>query len=209
MKNNPRKTTISIRTLSGQPRQLTWDRRDEWVEAFLAESFAAIRAADGQAAIAAGLHQDGHSVFLNGKLAIDLQPVCDRCAKSFAMQLQHDFELVFLTPDSPVARAAESANLQAGEGCKGGEWGSSDDGAYLDAAEGVSSIVLKQDTLDLVPYFKEQALLAVPMTWVCQAACPGLCPRCGVDLSAGQACDCAEAASDPRWQALKKVQIKD
>ena len=46
--------------------------------------------------------------------------------------------------------------------------------------------------LDLRATVREALLLEMPITPHCREDCPGLCPRCGADLSLG-ACDCPQA----------------
>ena len=58
--------------------------------------------------------------------------------------------------------------------------------------------------LDLRPAIREEWLLAAPAYALCREDCKGLCPRCGADLNAGPH-ECAEHASDPRWDALHKL----
>ena len=58
--------------------------------------------------------------------------------------------------------------------------------------------------LDLRPALREQWLLAAPAFALCRPDCKGLCPRCGTDLNAGPH-ECAEQSSDPRWEALRKL----
>ena len=60
--------------------------------------------------------------------------------------------------------------------------------------------------LDLRPALREQWLLAAPAFALCREDCKGLCPRCGADLNAGPH-DCATQTADPRWDALKKLNV--
>ena len=60
--------------------------------------------------------------------------------------------------------------------------------------------------LDLRPALREQWLLAAPAYALCRPDCKGLCARCGADLNAGPH-ECAEQATDPRWDALKKLNL--
>jgi uncharacterized protein len=69
-----------------------------------------------------------------------------------------------------------------------------------DAREG-ESYPLKGDHIDFAPLAREALLLELPLAPLCQAACRGLCPRCGADLNAGP-CDCPPQDRDPRWAAL-------
>ena len=43
--------------------------------------------------------------------------------------------------------------------------------------------------LDLREFVRESLLLELPMTPCCREDCPGLCPKCGADLSSGP-CAC-------------------
>jgi len=61
--------------------------------------------------------------------------------------------------------------------------------------------------IDLRPVIREQWLLNVPSYVVCREDCKGICPTCGKDLNEGP-CDCP-AARDARWDALRKVELKD
>ena len=58
--------------------------------------------------------------------------------------------------------------------------------------------------LDLKPAIREQWLLAAPSFGLCRDDCKGLCLRCGVDLNTGSH-ECSSQESDPRWDALRKL----
>jgi uncharacterized protein len=58
--------------------------------------------------------------------------------------------------------------------------------------------------IDLAPMVREHVLLAVGDPRLCRPDCPGLCPVCGGDLSAG-ACGCDRAVVDDRWSALDQL----
>lgn len=49
---------------------------------------------------------------------------------------------------------------------------------------------------------REALVLALPLKILCKDECPGLCPRCGLDLNEGR-CDCATESMDPRWEKLR------
>jgi uncharacterized protein len=59
-------------------------------------------------------------------------------------------------------------------------------------------------SLDLRPAVRELWLLSAPEFALCKEDCKGLCATCGTDLNQG-ACDCAPAAKDSRWDALRSV----
>ena len=60
--------------------------------------------------------------------------------------------------------------------------------------------------IDLKPALREQILLSIPPSPVCSDDCKGLCPRCGKDLNEGE-CGCDRTVMDPRWAALKGIQL--
>ena len=61
------------------------------------------------------------------------------------------------------------------------------------------------EEIDLGALFREQILLAIPMTPLCRPECKGLCSQCGKDLNEGP-CTC-ERPADPRLGALKGIKL--
>ena len=60
---------------------------------------------------------------------------------------------------------------------------------------------LSGDLLDLEPVIRDAVVLGLPLSPLCRADCPGLCPTCGTrwdDLPADHSHD----TLDPRWAAL-------
>ena len=51
---------------------------------------------------------------------------------------------------------------------------------------------------------REELILALDPFFLCEAACRGLCPRCGVNLNQ-QSCGCVTEESDPRWDVLRTL----
>jgi len=46
----------------------------------------------------------------------------------------------------------------------------------------------------------------LPLVPLCAPSCQGLCPRCGVNRNETE-CGCAEAPADPRWDALRDLNL--
>jgi uncharacterized protein len=67
--------------------------------------------------------------------------------------------------------------------------------------EDLEVVFVADGELDLAELAAEQILLGLPMRWVCNEACRGLCPQCGANRNQENACTC-EPETDPRWQAL-------
>jgi uncharacterized protein len=62
-------------------------------------------------------------------------------------------------------------------------------------------------SIDLRPAVRETWLLSVPQYVQCSEACKGLCPNCGTNLNEST-CNCSTNETDPRWDALRKLQSK-
>jgi len=60
--------------------------------------------------------------------------------------------------------------------------------------------------IDLAPIIREQILLALPLTVLCDPDCKGLCQVCGKNLNVEE-CGCDRHVPDPRWAGLKKIKL--
>lgn len=60
------------------------------------------------------------------------------------------------------------------------------------------------DEIDLTEAVREELWLAMPDWVVCEEACEGLCPGCGVRV-AEEDCHCPPPPPDPRWDALEAL----
>lgn len=76
---------------------------------------------------------------------------------------------------------------------------SGDEAVYAMAGDAAS--------MDIGPAMRDELILALPEFPVCRSDCPGICPGCGVDLSA-EACVCGPKEIDPRWDALRAPKEK-
>jgi uncharacterized protein len=65
---------------------------------------------------------------------------------------------------------------------------------------------LDGDELDLEGPVRDAVLLDLPIAPRCLDDCQGLCPVCGVDRNTTE-CDCDPNPPDPRWDALRELQI--
>jgi uncharacterized protein len=74
-----------------------------------------------------------------------------------------------------------------------------------DALEG-ETYALDEDVLDLEPLVRDALMLELPSAPLCRADCSGLCPTCGVDRN-NETCTCAPDNSDPRWAALRGLDL--
>ncbi len=119
-----------------------------------------------------------------GKLATNLEILCARCLEPVPFPVQREYDLLYRPQGSDSGE--QEVELQ-------------DKDSAISYSEG--------DGLELEDVLREQLLLAVPIKTVCKEECKGLCPHCGRNLNTGE-CDCAQAATDPRWEALKGIKDK-
>jgi uncharacterized protein len=65
---------------------------------------------------------------------------------------------------------------------------------------------LDGDSIDLEQVVRDSVLLELPAAPHCRADCRGLCPSCGADRNGGD-CGCVESDDDPRWAALRSLEL--
>jgi DUF177 domain-containing protein len=65
---------------------------------------------------------------------------------------------------------------------------------------------LDGDEIDLEIAVRDAVLLELPVAPRCDDECSGLCPVCGIDRN-DTVCDCDPNPPDPRWDALRELQI--
>jgi DUF177 domain-containing protein len=133
----------------------------------------------------------GRKVLVQTNFRIPLTGQCRRCLKP--LQLDESVDLIRTYLPEAEARPPAERKREGSE-------------ASLDPA------LLEEDTyagkeIDLTPAVREQILLQIPASPLCREDCLGLCPKCGSDLNEGE-CGCDRAVMDPRWAALKGIQLE-
>ena len=73
--------------------------------------------------------------------------------------------------------------------------------------EELRSPYLEEDELDLRAWSRDALALMLPTQIVCRDDCAGLCPECGKDLNTEP--HEHERPPDPRWNALRALQVDD
>jgi len=107
--------------------------------------------------------------------------ICDRCGVEYQRSVRGEVRTLFTT--RPIRAGDEEA----------------EDVKAL--PPGAECIDISQDVLDAL-------VLAVPSKRLCTEACLGLCSRCGADLNK-EPCSCSEHDTDPRWDTLKGLKLKE
>ena len=72
--------------------------------------------------------------------------------------------------------------------------------------EDMTVSVFDGEAIDIDELVREQVFLAIPERNLCREDCKGICPSCGIDRNMKE-CGCESAESDPRWAALKNLQL--
>ncbi len=127
--------------------------------------------------------QGVRTIRVRGRIRGAMGGTCDRCLDAVESRCNEDFDL-FYYPMSVIARK-EAISIDTSD---------TDLGFYEDPG------------LELTDVLKEQVLLWLPMRSVCREDCKGICSQCGANLNRG-ACVCVKSFSDPRWDALRKLQF--
>lgn len=176
--------------------QRSWDLAREAVDDLVKADNAGYRAR-GPAHVQARLTKVEDRVLFGARGTVPLVAPCGRCLAPTEVDVPVDFEITFVPSEG---RDHEEERHGDGAHDSGRVSGSFDD---RDANE--ESYTGK--TLDLDPVVREQVLLALPGYPVCQEACKGLCPVCGVNLNE-RTCGCDRHVPDPRWAALEKFKAE-
>ena len=147
--------------------------------------------ADGASHLRGAATKMGRKVLVRTKFRVPLIGQCRRCLQP--LRLDEPVELVRTYVPEAQAHPTHTEH-------KGAESEGSFDPALVD-----------EDTyagkeIDLTPAIREQILLQIPSSPLCREDCLGLCPKCGKDLNEGD-CGCDRTVIDPRWAALKRIQL--
>jgi uncharacterized protein len=74
--------------------------------------------------------------------------------------------------------------------------------------EELSSPYVEGEDLDLVAWVRDALALALPTQIACSEDCLGLCPVCGENLNEASADHAHESEPDPRWAALRGLNLE-
>jgi len=152
--------------------------------------------AGGAAHVRGRLTKLGRSVLFQSRFTVPLEGQCKRCLKKVRLDEPVDLTLTYVPREGVAAEASQRHRDRDEPG----------PAASFDL-ETVDEEPYSGKTIDLAPALREQILLAAPPSPLCDEACKGLCPVCGKDLNAGD-CGCEKTTLDPRWAALKSIQLE-
>lgn len=110
---------------------------------------------------------------------------CDRCAEDCPAGILHTIETFAPYP---------------GEDGEAPDPGADDAGHHVRIENNVP-------VLDLAALTWEEFVVALPHRPLCTPECKGLCVQCGANLNT-TTCDCVDTSADPRFAALRSLQIQ-
>jgi DUF177 domain-containing protein len=120
---------------------------------------------------------------IRGDLTVAMEAPCDRCLEPARVGLGKAFDLVYVpTPEDT-----------------GGERAIDENGSDIGFYDGGG--------IELVDVLREVVLLALPMRWMCEDDCKGICPSCGRNRNQ-EDCDCNNKAADDRWSKLRSIRVE-
>lgn len=143
----------------------------------------------------AQLNRVSGGVLLKGKVDCHITAPCKRCLKEAALTV----------PVSFILNLVPAQEFDVGASGEGEDDGGADSTGSFDLQDSDRE-PFDGKTIDLDQIVREQVLLALPLTVVCQDDCRGLCTVCGQNLNEKE-CGCERKMVDPRLMALKDIKL--
>jgi uncharacterized protein len=137
----------------------------------------------GPMRVKARFTRHGDKILVRGTVEVTVGLNCSRCLEEFSLDLKSDLETYLESGGDSRPEADEELS-----------------------PEDLEFRPLHDGAVDLRELIAEQVHLALPVRALCSEGCRGLCPKCGRNLNQG-GCSCDGEAGDPRWEALKKLEI--
>ncbi|NHM27544.1 DUF177 domain-containing protein [Desulfofundulus sp. TPOSR] len=136
---------------------------------------------DGPARAFLEISNTGKTLLVEGEVKGTLEVRCARCLEPFRLPVEATLSEVYYPADSEEMVVADPAKEEYQE------W-----------------IPFSGDVLDITPEVLKSILLVLPMRFLCDEGCRGLCPRCGQNLNMAP-CACSGEDVDPRLMILKDM----
>jgi uncharacterized protein len=131
------------------------------------------------------LLRTGRGILVEAQFSVALALTCAHCLEPFTSPIDFDLQEEFF----PAVDISTGAHLPP-------------------PGEDEATLINEQHILDLSEVVRQEIILTTPPYPICRADCAGICPHCGQNLNEG-ACDCRESYIDPRWEALRRLQVSD
>jgi len=139
---------------------------------------------DGPLDVHLTIFKEGSHHVVDGRLSGRIRVRCDRCLDVYSHGVRSEFHLLLASP-LPEPAGSEIALLE----------------------EDMSVDFLVDDAIEVDHLVREQIYLTLPIKFLCQEACKGLCPVCGANLNREE-CACKEKQGHPAFLKLKELGFK-
>lgn len=156
----------------------------------------------------------GDGLRVEGTATVHLARPCGRCTQPAPLTVALKLNQTLFPSKKAPARADDAEEVAAESPRKGkkGKRGKKKEEEPVDFTaswdvEDVDTGVFEAGKADVQDILREQILLEVPFTSVCQEDCKGLCQTCGADLNRG-ACDCSPLPKNPKLAALANIKLQ-
>jgi uncharacterized protein len=127
------------------------------------------------------LESVSEGVLVTGTVSGTAAGECARCLRPISAELAVSIQELFAYPDSATVATTEPDEVGRVQG----------------------------DLIDLQPAVRDAVVLALPSSPLCRDDCPGLCPGCGAHWDDLPPDHGHEERIDPRWAALRKVDLTE
>jgi len=124
----------------------------------------------------------GDGILVTGRLQTEVRVNCRRCLEPFDVSVSFKLEEQF-RPSIDVSTGAP---------------------IRLEDGEDVTARIDPHHMLDLTEVVRQNLLLALPLSLLCNVLCHGLCPSCGANRN-HETCTCQTEEGDPRLDALRQL----
>lgn len=171
---------LNIDALEEAPKPFEADLSREWLDAVLLADPPTEFHSGGAAHATGKVTKFGRKVLVQARFAVPLEGNCKRCLKPLKFDEKVDLTREYVPEPTVDPQEADASEEEVYHGKE----------------------------IDLQPAMREQILLSIPSSPLCSDDCQGLCPQCGKDLNEGE-CGCDRTVADPRWAALKGIQLKN
>ena len=181
---------LSVDHLTGTPSEIQLTAESGWWQEMRAALPEIPEQAEENFRFEVRAHRMGQDLFVEGRVAGEIELGCVRCLSRYRHALREDFRLVLEPAGERVPTDPDGVEHLARDGV----WFGDDlDSGWFQGHE-----------LDLGTFIREVIALALPVQPLCREDCQGLCPRCGVDRNVKQ-CGCGPARLHSPFAVLEAV----
>ena len=156
---------------------------DGWFRAIVVEVFQGDYSKGSVARLDLHLLRTEENVQISGTVRVDLHHACAHCIEGFDRHQEVELQ-VNMAPEKEI-------HIEG------------DDEVVLNT-EDLNFSFYKGDEIDLAVILRELLALEIPIRYVCDETCKGLCSRCGQNLNV-TACTCTPIKGDSRFAILKQL----